>query len=74
MYAVLQIQMIHKHTNHPRNSPIESLSEGAIRLIQAALITLGILPMYHLGPSFTGLSLTSGEIPPRPKCHPAPLL
>lgn len=73
MYAMLQIQMIHRHTNNPRNSPIESLSEGAILLIRAALITLGILPMYHLGPSFTGISLTPGEISPRPKCLPATL-
>lgn len=73
VYAMLQIQMIQKHTNHPRNSPIESLSEGAILLIQAALITLGILPMYHLGPSFTGISLISGEIPPKPKCRPPTL-
>ena len=47
MYAMLQIQMTHKHTNNPRNSPIDSLSEGAILLIRAALITLGILPTLH---------------------------
>ena len=69
---MLQIQMIHKHKKHPRNSPVES-SEGAILLIQAAFITLGILPMYHLSPSFTGISLTHGEILPRPKCLPPTL-